>query len=220
MNIYPLWLSFKVAFIATTFNIIFGVLLATLLSKTRFRGKEFLDAVLTAPLIFPPTVLGYYLLILLGRHSVIGTWWEHMWGEPIVFTLTGAVIAAMIGSLPIIIKGTRSALSTIDPQVIQAARTLGASPVRVWITIELPLAISGITASTMLAFAKSLGDFGITLMVAGNIPKQTQTASLYIYDAVQSGDTTGAILMTVILTCFGVLVLYGVNKISNQHDKL
>ena len=134
--------------------------------------------------------------------------------------MAGAVIAAMIGSLPIIIKGTRSALSTIDPQVIQAARTLGASPVRVWITIELPLAISGITASTMLAFAKSLGDFGITLMVAGNIPKQTQTASLYIYDAVQSGDTTGAILMTVILTCFGVLVLYGVNKISNQHDKL
>lgn len=219
MNLQPLFLSIQVALIATVLAFIIGVGTAILLSNKRLPGRELLDAIITAPMVLPPTVLGYYVLVSLGRHSFIGKFWEQVFGSSIVFTRTGAVIAATIGSLPLIIKAARAAIEGVDPTLILAARTLGASPVRVLFTIVLPLAQRGLMAGVTLGFARALGDFGVTLMVAGDIPGETQTASLAIYDAIQSGQEQTALAMVLILTSVGILALYMVNRLGRlSHD--
>jgi len=212
----PLILSLRVATIATIFTVAIGIGLGALLAWRRVPGRDLLDALLSTPLVLPPTVLGYYLLTMVGRESAIGHAWQAVFGHQIVFTVTGCVVAAAVGSMPLMVKAARAAIEEVDPTLRAAARTLGAGPVRVFFTVTLPLAAPGLVAGGMLAFARGLGDFGITLMVAGDIPGQTQTASLYIYDQVQAGRDEQAAAMSLLLTAVAVAILYTVNRLTRR----
>lgn len=214
IDLGPVLLSFEVAALATCLASAFGVALAGFLSTTRFWGRELIDAAITAPMVLPPTVLGYYLLVLLGRESVIGQSFEALFGTPIVFSRCGVVLAAAIGALPLITKATRAALEAVDIRLLGAARTLGASRIRAFYSVGLPLARRGILAGIMLGFARALGDFGVTLMVAGNIPGQTRTASLAIYDAVLSGRDADATELSLIMTTLAMAVLIGASILT------
>ncbi len=210
----PLLLSFEVSAIATLIAGVLGVALAGVLSQRRFPGAQLLDAVLNAPLVLPPTVLGYYLLILLGRESALGRAYEAVTGSSIVFTRTGATCAAALAALPFVARSARAALESIEPRFGEAAATLGAPPLRAFLRVLLPLSSRSILAGLTLGFARSLGDFGVTLMVAGNIPGHTQTASLAIYDAIQAGRDAEAGGLAAIMTTLAVLALYAINKLS------
>jgi molybdate transport system permease protein len=210
----PLILSFQVAFFATVIATVAGVLIGLWLTSTRAIGRDLIDAITSAPMVMPPTVLGYYVLVALGRNSAVGRGWEALFGSSIVFTRTGAVVAATLGSLPLVIKSARAALEGVDPTLLKAARTLGAGPVRAFVTVHLPLAARGLVAGVMLAFARSLGDFGVTLMVAGDIPGETQTAALAIYDMIQGHQERAAAGMVAVLTSITILALYVVNKLT------
>ena len=216
MDLAPLFLSFEVATIATLIAAFVGILIAALLANVRFPGRELVDVLFTAPMVMPPTVLGYYVLVLLGRRSLVGRAYETLTGSSIVFTRTGAVVAATIGALPLVVKSVRSALEATDPTLILAARTLGATKVRALFTVQLPLAKRGIVAALMLAFARAIGDFGVTLMVAGDIPGKTRTASLAIYGAIQGQREQEAMAMVVVLTVLVLSLLYAVNKLTAQ----
>lgn len=191
---------------------------ALLLATKRFPGRDLLDVLMTAPMVLPPTVLGYYVLVALGRRSAIGEAFESLTGHSIVFTKTGAVVAAGLGAFPLVVKSARAALEGVDRTLLLAARTLGAGPVRAFFSVHLPLAARGMIAGTMLAFARALGDFGVTLMVAGDIPGETQTASLAIYDALQARRDHDAVAMVVLLTAVAIGLLYGVNKLGRGSD--
>jgi molybdate transport system permease protein len=210
----PLVLSFQIAFFATLLATVSGVLIGLWLTSRRAIGRDLIDAITTAPMVMPPTVLGYYVLVALGRNSAVGRGWEALFGSSIVFTRTGAVIAATLGSLPLVVKSARAALEGVDPTLLKAARTLGAGPVRAFVTVHLPLAARGLIAGVMLAFARSLGDFGVTLMVAGDIPGETQTAALAIYDMIQSHQERAAAGMVAVLTSITIVALYVVNKLT------
>jgi molybdate transport system permease protein len=210
----PLLLSFRVAAAATLLALLAGVSIAALLAVVRPPGRELIDALVTAPLVLPPTVLGYYVLVALGRTSTLGRAFERVTGEPIVFTATGAVVAAAIGALPLITKAARAAMEEVDPRLVGAARSLGAGPLRAFLTITLPLSRSGVGAGVALGFARALGDFGVTLMVAGNIPGVTRTAALAIYDLVQANRDQEALGMALVMTSLAVGVLYAVNRSS------
>jgi molybdate transport system permease protein len=208
MSWAPLILSFQVAAIATCVAGVIGVALAGLMSRTRFVGSDLLDVLITAPMVLPPTVLGYYLLLTVGRNSAFGRAYETLTGSPLVFTPTAAVLAGAIAALPFIVKSARTAMDDIDPKLAGAAATLGASPLRVFVTIVLPLSRNGVLAGLTLGFARALGDFGVTLMVAGNIPGLTQTGALAIYDAVQANRQAEAAGMVAVMTAFAVAALY------------
>lgn len=212
----PLSLSLQVAAWSTAINLVLGVGVGLLLARTRFPGRELLDALLTLPMVLPPTVLGYYVLVTLGNRSAIGQLFTDLTGRTIVFSVTGCVVAATIGSLPMVVKSARAAIEGVDPTLPAAARTLGAGPVRAFFTVTLPIAAPGIVAGGMLGFARALGDFGVTLMVAGDMPGQTQTASLYIYDQIQAGHEDAAMAMSLLLTVVAVSILYAVNRITRR----
>jgi molybdate transport system permease protein len=218
VDLAPLALSLQIATIATIVAAMVGIGIAALLANTRFPGRDLVDVVVTAPIVLPPTVLGYYLLVALGRRSFVGHAFEAIFGSSIVFTRTGAVVAATVGALPLVVKSGRAALEGVDVTLVRAARTLGAGPTRAFFTVQLPLAARGVVAALMLAFARSLGDFGITLMVAGDIPGETQTASLAIYDAIQEHRDQAALGMVVTLTAIAIAILYGVNKLTGGRD--
>ncbi len=210
----PLILSFQIAVFATLLATTLGVLIGLWLTSPKAYGRDLIDAVTSAPMVMPPTVLGYYVLVALGRNSAVGHAWERIFGSAIVFTRTGAVVAATLGALPLVIKSARAALEGVDPTLLKAARTLGAGPVRAFVTVHLPLAARGLIAGVMLAFARSLGDFGVTLMVAGDIPGETQTAALAIYDMIQAHEERAAAGMVAILTSITIVALYIVNKLT------
>ncbi len=214
MELAPLLLSFEIAAIATMLAALIGIAAAAVLANLRFPGRDLIDVVFTAPMVMPPTVLGYYVLVVLGRKSLLGHGFESLTGTSIVFTKVGAVVAAVIGALPLVVKSVRTALEETDPTLVLAARTLGATPLRAFFSIQLPLAYRGIVAALMLAFARSLGDFGVTLMVAGDIPGETQTAALAIYDAIQAHREHDAALMIVVLTGVVGVLLYVVGKLT------
>jgi len=202
---FPLWLSLRVAALSTLIAFLLGLWIAWLLANREFRGKEVLDAAITVPLVLPPTVLGYYLLVLLGRNSPLGHVYEWIFGQPLVFTWQAAVVAALIHSAPLLIKSARAALESVDRSYEHAARTLGASEWKVFWQVSLPLAWNSILAATALGFARALGDFGITIMLAGNIPGRTQTVSVAIYDAVEGGQ--GALARTLVLIISGIALI-------------
>jgi len=193
----PLWISLKVAGWATVFSILFGLPLAYGLAKARFWGHGVLEGVALLPLVLPPTVLGYALLVGLGSRGPLGRWLTEV-HHPLVFTWQGAVIATCIASLPLFVTQARVAFAAVDADVVGAARTDGASFASIFRHIYLPLARPGLIAGTTLAFARALGDFGATLMVASDTPGQTQTMPIAIYDAVLSGDTHTAAVFTAI----------------------
>lgn len=211
---FPIQLSFQVSVLATAVALIFGVILGWVLARLQFWGKESLDAAITLPLVLPPTVLGYYLLVLLGQRSFLGRVHEWFWGSPLTFTPAAAVVAATIHALPLMIKSVRAAFEALDPRIEDAARTLGASELRVFLTVTLPLSRRSIQAATALAFARALGDFGVTLMIAGNIPGKTQTAAVAIYDAVQAGRERDAVALVLIVSALALIFLYTTNKLS------
>lgn len=212
---FPVQLSFQVSALATAIALIFGVSLAWVLARLHFWGKEWLDAAITLPLVLPPTVLGYYLLVVLGQRSVLGRAHEWFWGSPLTFTPAAAVVAATIHALPLMVKSVRASFEGLDPRIEDAARTLGASEFRVFFTVTLPLARRSVQAATALAFARALGDFGVTLMIAGNIPGKTQTASVAIYDAVQAGREQDAVVLVLVISALALVFLYTTNKLSS-----
>jgi molybdate transport system permease protein len=204
-----LWLSLKVAGWATAINLVVGVALGALLARRRFPGRELLDTLLTLPMVLPPTVLGYYLLVLVGRNGPLGAWLQEVFGINLVFTWQGAVIAAAIASLPLVFKPARAAFEGVDPQLEQAGRTLGVSGIALFLRVTLPLAWRGILAGLLLAFARAMGEFGATIMGAGSIPGRTQTLSIAIYEAVQAGNDgrANALVLLTSVVCIVVLLL-------------
>lgn len=216
MDPTPILLSLEIAGLATVVAGATGIALATALCARRFPGRDVLDVLATAPLVLPPTVLGYYLLVAVGRRSVLGHAWEAAFGAPIVFTRAGAVLAASVGAFPLVVRTSRAALDAVDVAFVHAARTLGASAARTLATVQLPLARRGLVAALTLAFARSLGDFGITLMVAGDIPGQTRTASLAIYDALQDNQEPAALRLSLVLTAIAMALLYAVHKLTTE----
>jgi molybdate transport system permease protein len=202
----PLLLSLKVAGWAVFFATLLGVAAAYGLSRWRSRWCDLIDSVLTLPMVLPPTVIGYYLLVLLGRRGWLGPFLKD-WGIELVFTWQGAAVAATVVAFPMVLKAARAALESVDHSLENAARVLGVSNAAVFFRVTLPLAMRGILAGVLLAFARALGEFGATLMIAGNIPGRTQTLSIAIYEAVQAGDDSLANVLVLItsLTCIAVL---------------
>ncbi len=214
MDLFPLFLTIKVSFTATFFTVSIGTFIALVLARKRFFGKTFFDVLIMQPLVIPPTVLGYYLLVLLGSSGPIGGFLEDYFGITLVFTWKGAVVAAFISSLPLFVKPARAAFEGVGRDLENAARLLGKTEWQVFSTITLPLAWRGLVAGAVMAFARATGEFGATLMVAGNIPGLTQTLPIAIYDAVQAGDTALANLFVLIITLFSISILYFVNRFT------
>jgi molybdate transport system permease protein len=207
----PLALTLKVAGWATLLNLVLGVGAGFLLARRRFPGRDVLDALLTLPMVMPPTVLGYYLLVLMGRRGPLGGWLESTFGIHLIFTWQGAVIAAAVVSFPLVFKSARAAFEAVDPQLEQAARVLGMREWPVFLRVTLPLAWRGVMAGLLLAFARAMGEFGATLMVAGSIPGRTQTLSVAVYEAVQAGQDGLANFLVLVTsaTCMAVLLIAG-----------
>jgi molybdate transport system permease protein len=206
---FPLMLSLKVSALATLLALVAGVALGWLFARVRFVGSGVLEAFFMLPLVLPPTVLGYGILVAAGRHSPVGAWLRENFDYTIIFSWHGAVLASAIVALPLVLKSASAAFANVDRNLEAAASTLRQSKLSVFIRVTLPLAWPGILAGTLLAFARAMGEFGASLMVAGSIPQQTQTLSMAIYDAVQAGRDDTALLL-VIVTCvlsIGVLVL-------------
>jgi molybdate transport system permease protein len=216
---FPLWLSLEVATAATLISVALGLAIAWLLANRDFRGKNLIDALATLPLALPPTVLGYYLLVVIGRSSWIGRAWEAVTGSPLVFTWRAAVIASTLHAIPLLIKSSRAALESVDLACERAARSLGASEWRLFWRVSLPLASRPIAAATVLAFARSLGDFGATLMIAGDIPGRTQTAAIAIFDAVESGNTLTARVLVIVISILTAAVVLLANRLEQRRAR-
>jgi len=201
-------LTLKVAGWATALNLVLGVGVGYALARWRFPGRDLLDAALTLPMVMPPTVLGYYLLVVIGSQGVIGAWLLQHFGIRLIFTWQAAVIAATIVAFPLVFKAARAAFENVDPQLEDAARTLGIGEWGVFFRVSLPLAWRGILAGLLLSFARALGEFGATLMVAGSIVGKTQTLSIAVYEAVQAGQdaTANFLVMVTSLVCIAVLL--------------
>ncbi len=199
-------ITLQVATLATLLSVVAGTPLAWILARYRFRGRAIVEALTTLPLVLPPTVVGYYLLRALGRSSAFGRFLEEGLGVRLVFTWQGAAIAAAVLSAPLLIRTAQSAFEQVDPELERVAATLGRSRVGVFFSITLPLAMRGVAAGIALAFARAAGEFGATVMVAGNIPGETRTLPIAVYDAVQAGDiaranATALLLVSISLTC-------------------
>ena len=207
-------LSLKVAGWATALNLVLGIAVGFFLARVRFPGRDLIDTLLTLPMVMPPTVLGYYLLVLIGRKSTFGAWLYDSFGVNLIFTWQGAGIAATIVSFPLVFKAARAAFEAVDPQLEQAARVLGVSEWAVFFRVTLPLAWRGIMAGLLLAFARALGEFGATLMVAGSIPGKTQTLSIAIYEAVQAGQDATANLLVLITSIVCICILLGAGRLA------
>ncbi len=214
-----IWSAFKlsllVTFVATFVIALFGTAFAFVLAKRKFRGRELLDALVTLPLVLPPTVTGYYLIVLLGRRGVIGNYIYELTGWSVTFTWWAAVIAAAVMALPLMVKSARAAIESVNPQFEVASYTLGKSELETFFRITLPLARRGIFAGVVLSFARALGEFGATLMLAGNIPGRTQTMPLAIYEAVVAGENRQAQILALILTAVSVIAIYLTNKLTS-----
>jgi molybdate transport system permease protein len=211
-DLAPFWLSLRVASVATLLVLLFGTPLAFVLARLQFPGKGLLSGVLLLPLVLPPTVLGFYLLQFIGRQAPLGLLLERWFGITIVFHWTGAVLASTVAAFPLFLLPARGAFESVDPDLENVARLLGRSEASVFFSVTLPLAGRGVVAGALLSFARALGDFGATLMVAGDIPGRTQTASLAIYDAVQVQDTTRATWLTLLVSAVSIIVLIVVHK--------
>ena len=214
----PLWLTLKVAALATTLALILGVSAARALGRKDGLARDAAESLLTLPLVLPPTVLGYYLLVVLGRNGAIGGWLHDAFGISLIFTWQGATIAAAVAAFPLILRAARAAFREVDPQLERAARTLGLNETAVFFRVSLPLAWRGICAGALLAFARAMGEFGATLMVAGSLPGRTQTLSIAIYNAVMAGDdATAQTLVLVALVVAVVALVLAAQVLQRSH---
>jgi molybdate transport system permease protein len=211
MNLSPILLSIQVTIFATFGILSIGLALALFLARVKMHGKIVIETLINLPLVLPPTVVGYYLLVVLGRDGVAG--WT---GINLLFTWQAAVIAAIIVALPLMVQSAKAAIASVDPVLENAARTLGSSELEIIWRVTLPLARRGIWAGLVLGSARALGEFGATLMIAGNIPGVTQTAPLAIYDAVQSGRWADANVLVVMLSVLAFASLLVVNRLQRE----
>lgn len=214
----PLALSLKVAGWATLFAAFIGVGVAFLLSRWRSPLCNLVDSILTLPMVLPPTVIGYYLLVTFGRRGWLGQWLEKF-GIELVFTWQGAVIAATVVAFPLVLKSARAAFEDVDHRLEDAAIVLGLNRLQVFLRISLPLALRGIMAGVLLAFARALGEFGATLMIAGSIPGRTQTLSISIYEAVQAGNNHMAFILVVITSVSCIAILWVAGLLTPQQRR-
>ena len=213
MDLFPVWLSLRVAVTATALTLLVGIPVALLLARRHFRGRDLLEAAVVLPLVLPPTVLGYYLLLVIGSRGPVGRALATL-GLELAFTWGAAVLAAFVGSIALLIKSAQAGFETVDHQLEQAARTLGRSEWSVFWSVTLPLAWRSILAGTVLAFCRALGEFGITLMVAGNIPGRTQTLPLAIYDRAQAAQTDEANALALVAVGVVVVLLLGLRRLA------
>lgn len=211
MLLSPILISLKVALTATAFTLILGILMARWLTRYSFRGKDIVEVLITLPMVLPPSVTGYGLLLLIGRRGPIGRLLYESLGISLIFTWVAACIAAIIVALPLMYQSCKAAFLNVDHTYENAARTLGANEGKIFWKISLPLAWSGIVSGIVLSFARALGEFGATLMVAGNIPGQTETIPLAIYFAVEGGDLSKANTLMGIVIAFSFILIYSLN---------
>lgn len=216
IDLFPLFLSLRVASLATLVTFSVGIITAFVLARREFFGKNLLEAIVTMPLVLPPTVLGYYLLVLIGRQGPLGEFLRNNFGVNLVFTWQAAVIAASVASFPLFIRSAQAAIESIDVNMIKVARTLGRSEWHIFWRVSVPLAWRGILSGLVLAFSRALGDFGATLMVAGNIPGKTQTMPLAIFDAVAVGKRGEALFLVAVITLVAIAVLITVTRLTKN----
>ncbi|HHW61444.1 MAG TPA: molybdate ABC transporter permease subunit [Syntrophomonadaceae bacterium] len=214
---YPVLLSLKVACIAVIAVGCIGIPVARLMAREEFPGKDVVEALITLPLVLPPSVIGYGLLRIIGNKGLLGNALSSM-GISIIFTWWAVVLAATVVSFPLMYQSAKAAFKSVDLNYEKAARTLGASEAKIFFTITLPLAWPGLIAGLVLSFARAIGEFGATLMVAGNIPGQTQTIPLAIYFAVEAGDDATAQTLVAIVTIFSFLLIFWVNRWTKTQD--
>jgi molybdate transport system permease protein len=217
----PLLLSLQVATLAMVISLVAGTAFALLLDWKKLPARDLVGAIVMAPLVLPPTVLGYYVLVAIGRGSALGRAWHWLTGGELTFSFTGAVIAGAVGSLPLVIRSVRVGLDSVDPSLVAAARTLGARPRRVIFTIVLPLAAPGVIAGAMLGFARALGDYGITSMVAGaRIDgfgiESTPTAPIYVVNEVIADREANAFRMAIVMTIVGIAIMFAANRLTRR----
>lgn len=210
----PVWLSLRVAAVATALVLVTGTALAWLLARRDFPGKHFLETVIYLPLVLPPTVVGFFLLALVGRNGLLGM----LIGTGLTFTFAGAVLASTVVALPLMVQTARAAMAEVNPELEQAAAVMGASGWQVLWLVTLPLARRSIATGAVLSYARALGEFGATLMVAGNIPGRTQTVPLAIYTAVQTNDTMSANMLVLVMTAIAFAIVW-VTRTVNGNDE-
>jgi len=209
----PLLLTLRVSSLATAFATVPAVILARIACTREFPGRDMVDAILTLPMVLPPTVLGYYIIVILGRRGVLGAYLWEAFGISIMFTWEGAVLAAAVVAFPLVYRSARAAFEGVDQNLENAARTLGSTELAIFFRVSLPLAMRGLLAGVMLALARAMGEFGATLMVAGNLPGKTQTLSLAVYSATQAGNDTLANELVLLISVVCVILLVVVAKI-------
>ena len=214
--LFSLRLSLQVAGVATVFIVMIGTSVAYFLARKDFRGKELLDILLTLPLVLPPTVTGYYLILLAGRNGWVGKYIFHWTGWNIMFTWYAAVLASFVVALPLMLKTTRAAIESVDPNLVNISYTLGHGELKTFFKVILPLSRRGMVAGTILSFARAMGEFGATLMVAGNIPGRTDTMPIAIYASASSGDWSRANIMVIFFTLVSGAFLYVASKLSKK----
>ncbi len=218
IDLFPIWLSIKVAFISAGVVAVLALPLARLMEKYSFRGRDAVEAFVTLPLVLPPSVVGYGLLVLIGRRGLLGNFLHNM-GLSLVFTWWAVVIAASVVAFPLMYQSARGAFASVNPDYEKAARTLGAGELAVFLRVTLPLAWPGILSGLVLSFARAMGEFGATLMVAGNIPGRTQTIPLAIYFAVESGDKLTANTLVAIISVFCFALILWVNRWKQKYQQ-
>jgi molybdate transport system permease protein len=208
-------LTLQLAVIVSIALLVLGLPIAYWIAFTRWRWKFFVEAVVALPIVLPPTVLGFYVLVALGPRSPLGRWWISLTGHTLAFTFTGLVIGSIVYSLPFAVQPFAASFAAVDRKLIAASATLGASPLRSFVSVILPLSIPGVITGAALSFAHTMGEFGVVLMVGGNIPGTTRTVSIDIYDRVQASDYSGAnqTALLLLLICFAILaVVYSLNR--------
>lgn len=216
MDLSPLWLSAKLALVTTLILIVLGAPLAWWLSQNRSRWQVVVQAVVAMPIVLPPTVLGFYLLIILGPQGAIGSWWVRLSGDTLTFSFAGLVIASCVYSLPFAVQPMQNAFESLSRMHLEAAWTLGASKLDAFFSVAVPLSLRGFVSATVLCFAHTLGEFGVVLMVGGNIPGKTRVVSIAIYDQVETLDYAAAHQLSLVLIGFAFVTLFGMFLINRR----
>lgn len=211
-----MWLSIQLAFFTTVILVVIGTPIAWWLSQTRTRWKPAVQAIVAMPLVLPPTVLGFYLLILLGPDGAIGSWWVQLTGSALTFSFTGLVVASCVYSLPFAVQPMQNAFEALPRKYLERAWTLGASRLDAFFSIAVPLSVRGFVSGIVLSFAHTLGEFGVVLMVGGNIPGETRVVSIAIYDQVESLNYAAAHQMSLLLIAFAFTVLVAMFVINRR----
>jgi molybdate transport system permease protein len=209
------WLTIELAVLVSALLLCIGLPLAYWIAFSRWRWKFFVEAAVALPIVLPPTVLGFYLLVALGSQSPLGRWWESLTGHPLAFSFTGLVIGSIIYSLPFAVQPFAASFSSVDRKLLAASATLGVSPLRTFFRVVIPLSRAGIVTGVALAFAHTMGEFGVVLMIGGNIPGATRTVSISIYDQTQASNYAAANAMALLLLIFSfavLMIVYGLNR--------